>query len=191
MNKDVIRDHLISTPLCPMVVLGAFFTAQEISLAQHQQRHDPIIKHLYRLSQQIFEHVVTPEESTIDDLLHVCDNASLKFEEGINVLEDLPDSNSKKRVIDCLNDGLEVVKAYKCKYMPCPSPSPSPPIPPSSPSAAQNWIFVERYLQSLGSEPMNWDACLVEGRQQGYLKSYTKSTSLKAAYLRWKKKNIK
>ncbi|CAO3699863.1 hypothetical protein G6F70_007726 [Rhizopus microsporus] len=100
MNKDVIRDHLISTPLCPMVVLGAFFTAQEISLAQHQQRHDSIIKQLYRLSQQIFEHVVTPEESTIDDLLHVCDNASLKFEEGINVLEDLPDSNLKKRVIN-------------------------------------------------------------------------------------------
>lgn len=38
---------------------------------------------------------------------------------------------------------------------------------------------------------MNWDACLVEGQQQGYLKSYTKSTSLKAAYLRWKKKKYK
>ncbi|KAL4207355.1 hypothetical protein AB4K20DRAFT_1970900 [Rhizopus microsporus] len=181
-RKDPKHPYLLKlpTPLCPMVVLGAFFTAQEISLAQHQQRHDSIIKQLYRLSQQIFEHVVTPEESTIDDLLHVCDNASLKFEEGINVLEDLPDSNLKKR-------------AYKCKYMPCPSPSPSPspPISPSSPSAAQNWIFVERYLQRLGSEPMNWDACLVEGQQQGYLKSYTKSTSLKAAYLRWKKKNIK
>ncbi|PHZ07905.1 uncharacterized protein RHIMIDRAFT_271249 [Rhizopus microsporus ATCC 52813] len=114
--------------------------------------------------------------ATIDDLLHVCDNASLKFEEGINILQGLPDSNSKKRAIDCLNDVLEVVKAYKCKYMPCPSPP-----------AAQNWLFVERYLQSLGNEPMNWEACLVEGQQQGYLKNYTKSTSLKAVYLRWKK----
>lgn len=213
LNNDSIRDHLISTPLPPLVALGAFFTAHKPSLLNHDQRHDPTIQQLYSISKYIFENVATHEKTTIYDLLYLCDNSQSKFQEGIKVLEDLPDTSMKKRAIDCLNDGLEIIKSYKIKYMASQSPSPSlsrgpspasPPTPPP-PSASSsslpipstssltrtlssgNWKFVDDYIQSIGDKKMNWKACYSEGQCQGHFTNYTKSTSLKNAYQRWKK----
>jgi hypothetical protein len=206
LNNDSIRDHLLSTPLCPLAALGAFFTAQKPSLVNHDQRDDPIIQKLYSISMQVFGRVTIHDKTTVEDLLCICDNAQSKFQESIEILEDLPDTSSKKRAIDCLNGGLEILKSYKCKYIPSQSPSPSP-SPSSSPSPSlpvssssslaqvstqipsslsRNWKFVEDYIQGLGAEKMNWNICYLKGQRQGYFTNYTKPSSLKSAYQRWK-----
>lgn len=216
LNNDSIRDHLIRTPLPPLVALGAFFIAQKPSLLNHDQRHDPTIQQLYSISKHVFENVATHEKTAVDDLLCLCDNSQSKFQEGIKMLENLADTSMKKRAIDCLNDGLEIIKSYKRKYMASQSPSPSPlqsPLPsrgplsvpllpsassssslsvPSTSTPAQtlssgNWKFVDDYIRSLGDEKMNWKACYLEGQRQGHFTNYTKPISLKNAYQRWKK----
>jgi hypothetical protein len=217
LNSDSIRDHLISTPLPPLVALGAFFTAQKPSILNHDQQHDPIIQQLYNISKHVFENVAT-HKTVVNDLLYLCDNSQSKFQEGIKVLEDLPDTNMKKRAIDCLNDGLEIIKFYRIKYMasqsPSPSlslsrgpspislPTPSPPlaspsllpIPSTSPLSqtlsSGNWKFVDDYMQSIGDKKMNWKACYLEGQRQGHFTNYTKPTSLKNAYQRWKNNKL-
>ncbi|KAL0097381.1 hypothetical protein J3Q64DRAFT_1632361, partial [Phycomyces blakesleeanus] len=82
-----------------------------------EQRDDPIIQQLYGISKHVFEHVATREETTVDDLLGLCDNTQSKFQKGKEMLEDLPNNNLKKRAIDCLNDGLNIIKPYKVKYI--------------------------------------------------------------------------
>ncbi|GAA5809236.1 hypothetical protein MFLAVUS_002641 [Mucor flavus] len=117
LNDYSIHDHLDTIPLHPLVALGAFLTAQKVSILDHDQRDDPIIQQLYGISKHVFEHVTTREKTTVVDLLGLCDNTQSKFQKCKEILEDLPNNNLKKRAIDCLNDGLNIVKSYKTKYM--------------------------------------------------------------------------
>ncbi|KAL0089962.1 hypothetical protein J3Q64DRAFT_1727690 [Phycomyces blakesleeanus] len=117
LNDYSIHDHLNNIPLHPLVALGAFLTAQKVSIIDHDQRDDPIIQQLYGISKHVFEHVATREKTTVDDLLGLCDNTQSKFQKCKEILEDLPNNNLKKRAIDCLNDGLNIIKPYKVKYM--------------------------------------------------------------------------
>ncbi|KAI7896271.1 uncharacterized protein EV154DRAFT_395832, partial [Mucor mucedo] len=111
-----IHDHLNTTPLHPLVALGAFLTAQKVSILDHDQRDDPIIQQIGGISKRVIGHVVTREKTTVDDLLGVCDITQSKFQKGKEILQDLPDNNIKKRAIDCLNEGLDIIKTYKAKY---------------------------------------------------------------------------
>lgn len=110
----------------------------------------------------------------------------IKIKEGVKALEESTETSASKRAVDCLNDGLEIVKSYRLKYMSnelSPVPASSPELEPSS----RNWEFVHNYIQSLGDERMNWNACFVECQRQDVLSNYTKPSSLKSAYRRWKK----
>ena len=246
ISTESIRDHLAETPLSPLVALGAYFTCQKESILDHDQKHDPTIQMLYRLSQRIFANTVVNENTTVDDILSLCQKSESKIKEGIKALDESTGTSGYKRAVDCLNDGLEIVKSYRLKYMPselspasspasspvpasspAPAPLPAPlPAPASSPASASSsvpapasasssvpapatasppvpapatasspvpepssrkWEFVQNYIQSLGDEKMNWNACFIECQNQGILSSYTKSSSLKSAYQRWKK----
>ncbi|KAG1075765.1 hypothetical protein G6F42_025582 [Rhizopus arrhizus] len=68
LNDYSIHDHLNTMPLHPLVALGAFLTAQKVSILDHDQRDDPIIQQLYGISKHVFEHVATREKTTVDDL---------------------------------------------------------------------------------------------------------------------------
>ncbi|KAI9262624.1 hypothetical protein EDC94DRAFT_659483 [Helicostylum pulchrum] len=198
ISTESIRDHLTEIPLSPLVALGAYFTSQKTSILDHSLGHDPTIQMLYNLSQRIFENIAVNENTTLDDLLSLCQKSDLKIKEGIKALEESTGTSANKRAVDCLNDGLEIVKSYSFKYMsnelsPATSPASSPvpsPVPASSPElepSSRNWEFVHNYIQSLGNERMNWNACFVECQRQGVLSNYTKPSSLKNAYQRWKK----
>ncbi|KAG1145433.1 hypothetical protein G6F37_004137 [Rhizopus arrhizus] len=91
------------------------------------------------ISKHVFEHVATREKTTVDDLLRLCDNTQSKFQKGKEILEDLPNNDLKKRAIDCLNDGLNIIKSYKVKYMSDQSSSStasSPALIPAAPSSS-------------------------------------------------------
>jgi hypothetical protein len=139
LNDYSIHDHLNTMPLHPPVALGAFLTAQKVSILDHDQRDDPIIQQLYGISKHVFEHVAAREKTTVDDLLGLCDNTQSKFQKGKEILEDLPNNDLKKRAIDCLNDGLNIIKSYKVKYMSDQSSSStasSPALIPAAPSSS-------------------------------------------------------
>lgn len=198
LNNDSIHDHTASIPLSPLVALGSFFIAQKTSIQQHDHRHDPTIQLLYSISQHAFEHVVTHENKTVDDLLGICEHTESKYKDVIQALENLPSSNIKKRVMDSMNDGLDTIRSYKRIYMPSRSPSPSPPSSQTLPESSQslpessssaNWRFVDSYKEGLGTDKMNWKSCYLEGRRQGHFTNFTKHTSLKNAYQRWKKQH--
>ncbi|SAL99586.1 hypothetical protein [Absidia glauca] len=110
-----------------------------VSILDHDQRDDPIIQQLYGISKHVFEHAVTREKTTVDDLLGLCHNTQSKFQKGKEILEDLPNNNLKKRAIDCLNDGLNIIKSYKAKYISDQSSSSrasSPALLPAAPSSS-------------------------------------------------------
>ncbi|KAI7852818.1 hypothetical protein BDC45DRAFT_178996 [Circinella umbellata] len=119
LNNDSIRDHITSTPLSPLVALGAFLIAQKQSILDHDQRHDPTIRQFYTISQNAFENVVIDENTTVVDLLCICENTQSKFQDAIEALEDLPNNSSKKRAMDSMNDGLEIIQvAAMFRYLP-------------------------------------------------------------------------
>ncbi|CDS06832.1 hypothetical protein LRAMOSA09357 [Lichtheimia ramosa] len=114
--------------------------------------------------------------------------------------------------MDSMNDGLDTIRSYKRIYMPSRSPSPSPPSSQTLPESSQslpessqslpessqslpessssaNWRFVDSYKEGLGTDKMNWKSCYLEGRRQGHFTNFTKHTSLKNAYQRWKKQH--
>ncbi|PHZ14574.1 uncharacterized protein RHIMIDRAFT_275590 [Rhizopus microsporus ATCC 52813] len=72
-------------------------------------------------------------------------------------------------------------------------------IPPEQPSSindsaatdesSKNWQYIEGYIEQIGDDRMNWQACYRDGRRKGYFKNYSTHASLKNAYSRWKKKN--
>lgn len=83
--------------------------------------------------------MATREKTTVDDLLGLCDNTQSKIQKGKEILEDLPNNNLKRRAIDCLNDGLNIIKSYKVKYMSDQSSSStasSPALIPAAPSSS-------------------------------------------------------
>lgn len=87
---------------------------------------------------------------------------------------------------------LEVVKSHRLKYTPNESsPGSSSPVPasPLEPEPFKNWEFVQNYIESLGEEKMNWNACFIECQNQSVLSSYTRPSSLelKSGYQRWKR----
>ncbi|CAO3610434.1 unnamed protein product [Mucor fragilis] len=194
ISTESIRDHLAETPLSPLVALGAYFTCQKTSILDHSQMHDPTIQMLYRLSQRIFENTVVNENTTVDDILSLCQKSESKIKKGIKALEESTETSGNKRALDYLNDGLEIVKSYRLKYMPSelspassPASSPAPALSPAPEPSSRNWEFVQNYIQRLGDEKMNWNACFIECQNQGVLSSYTKPSSLKSAYQRWKR----
>ena len=68
LNDYSIHDHLNTMSLHPLVALGAFLTAQKVSILDHDQRDDPIIQQLYGISKHVFEHMATREKTTVGDL---------------------------------------------------------------------------------------------------------------------------
>lgn len=188
ISTESIRNHLTEIPLSPLVALGAYFTSQKTSLLDHSHRHDPTIKKLYDLSQRIFKKVAVDENTTTDNLLTFCRKSESKIQEGIAILEEPIGTSSKKRLADCLNDAMEIIKYYKIKYAPDESsPASSTASSPEPAPSSVNWKFVDNYIQSLGDEKMNWNACFVECHRRGVLLNYNKSTSLKSGYRRWKR----
>lgn len=75
LNTYSIQDHLDTIPLHPLVALGAFLTAQKVSILDHTQQDDTTIQQLYGISKHVFEHVATREKTTVEDLLELCDSA--------------------------------------------------------------------------------------------------------------------
>ncbi|ORX58756.1 hypothetical protein DM01DRAFT_1206052 [Hesseltinella vesiculosa] len=123
---------------------------------------------------------------------------------------DTQDSNTKKRAIDYLKEGISLLTTCKRRYVSSPSPSPTPqevnpleangpaptpleasdPAPETSGSATEkghrNWQYIEAYMEQLAGDSMNWKACFFEGSHQGFFKTYSTPASLKNAYNRWK-----
>ncbi|KAI8095965.1 hypothetical protein BDF21DRAFT_448096 [Thamnidium elegans] len=66
LNDYSIHDHLNTISLHPLVALGAFLTAQKVSILDHDQRDGSIIQQLYGISKHVFEHVATREKTTVD-----------------------------------------------------------------------------------------------------------------------------
>lgn len=86
ISTKSIHDHLTEIPLSPLVALGAYFTSQKTSILDHSQGHDPTIQMLYNLSQKIFENIAVNENTTVDDLLSLCQKSELKLKKVLRLL---------------------------------------------------------------------------------------------------------
>lgn len=95
ISSESITDHLIEVPLPPLVALGSYFASQKTSILERKQKQDPTIQMLYSLSQRIFENIAVNENSTVDDLLSLCQKSEDKIKEGIKALKEKRSAQAK------------------------------------------------------------------------------------------------
>ncbi|RCH83577.1 hypothetical protein CU098_008475, partial [Rhizopus stolonifer] len=124
LSGESIHDHLADSPLSPLVALGTFLATKKPCIIDHGQEQDPTIKMLYNISKNTVEN----ENTIVDDLLSLCEKSEEIIREGVKILEEGKTPNTNKRAIDCLNDGLDIIKSYRLKYTPNGPSLPSPPI---------------------------------------------------------------
>ncbi|KAI8637514.1 hypothetical protein BD408DRAFT_447550 [Parasitella parasitica] len=132
--KESISSHMENTPLDPIVALGSFFIEQRQSLADHAHHRDPFIQHLYSNAKHIFQNQITMNESVAGCLLRVIEDAESRYHKAIDMLDDdVQDTNTKKRTIDYLKEGMTFLRTCKRKFV---SSGSSSPIPLSTTSSA-------------------------------------------------------
>ncbi|KAJ8662650.1 hypothetical protein O0I10_001614 [Lichtheimia ornata] len=216
LSKESISSHVNEPTLDPIVALGSFFVDQKQSLADQVHRRDPTIQQLYELAKHICRNQITAESSSSSHLLRVIMDVESHFRKAIDVLNEDVADGSAKRTIDCLEEGMTVLRDCKRQHMSnrrSPSSSsqsstdgiPESPSQPSSTNESSsrrqstsstilstngnlNWQFVERFFDQLGNKKMNWKLCYEEGRRKGHFKNYSNHESLKNAYNRKKSK---
>ncbi|CAO3622553.1 unnamed protein product [Mucor hiemalis] len=192
ISPESIRNHLTTVPLSPLVALGIYFSSEAPSVAEHSHGQDPTVQMLYNVSQRVLEAAAIKENTIKDDILSLCQETESKIKEGIEAINESSEDDTNKRALDCLNEGLQIVKSYRRKYNPSEVTPVSSPIlaPVSAPAptlSSTKWQSVINYIARMEGEKMNWNACYEECKSQPALSKYTKSSSLKSAFLRWRK----
>ncbi|CAO0794295.1 unnamed protein product [Mucor circinelloides] len=195
-----ISDFL-NTPLSEMVALGYVLTKQEASLLGLEHRDDPTVQMLYGISRVALEHEIRDEEGTVEVLLKVCKNNQDQYKRIIEAIGE--DGNDSKQARIYANDGLIYNEACIRKYTkqlsnsPMQEPLALPPtvqasssskpthksplriIDPNPRKTDMEWVieFVGEYKTT--KKRMNWKMCFDEGRNAGYLGTYSNPQSLK------------
>ncbi|KAI8393778.1 uncharacterized protein BYT42DRAFT_609548 [Radiomyces spectabilis] len=209
LSKESISSHIDKTPLDPVVALGSFFVEQKQTLAEHTHHDDPTIQQLYCITRRIVQNQIK-QKSRISHLLRVVEDAESRYDKVIRMLDDdADDTKTKKRSIDYLEEAMNLLRTYKRQYISSPSSTMSgfstssarhsrdPSLePPSSTNDhgttddnTTNWQYIEEYMEEIGGDRMNWEACYKDGCRKGYFKTYSTPASLKNAYNRWKNKD--
>lgn len=203
MSKETISDFL-NTPLLEMVALGYVLTKQEVSLLSLEYRNDSTVQMLYNISRVALEHEIRDEERTVEVLLNVCENNQDQYKRIIEAIEE--DGNDSKRARIYANDGFiyneTCIRKYTKQLSNSSMPEPlalSPTVQTSSSSKSTHksplriidpnpkktdmeWVkeFVEEYRTT--KKRMSWKTCFDEGRNAGYLGTYSNSQSLKNTF---------
>ncbi|KAG0182697.1 hypothetical protein DFQ29_002827 [Apophysomyces sp. BC1021] len=186
LNAESISNHLQQNPLHPLVALGHFFIEQEPSLVSMKKRDDETIQLLYSIAKRVFEDEITLDEAKRGTLKDVCTHAYNQLNMARQTLiEDVPEEASRKRTIECLDDGMIFIEELRTKYRISSSPTEIT-TATTSEQGNQNWQFIDAYRNENGTD-MDWNQCFEAGKQKGLFKKYAKYQSVKSAYFRAKK----
>lgn len=203
MSKETISKFL-NTPLSEMVALGYVLTKQEASLLSLEYRDDPTVQMLYEISRVALEHEIRDGKRLIEVLLNVCENNRDQYKRIIEAIE--KDGNDTKRARIYANDGSIYNETCIQKYTKQHSNSSMPEhlalsstvqdssssrsshesqlriIDPNPKKTGMEWVkeFVEEYRTT--KKRMNWKMCFDEGRNAGYLETYSNFQSLKNTF---------
>lgn len=201
----------LASPLSPFVALSTFFISQHPSLLVNPFRNDPTIQLLYSIAARVFQEQMDESTKPTEDLLLVCENTENVLTKAISALsEEVPDVEKCKKILD---DGKLLPAALKRKYESISLEAPNTNTNTSTSSSTNadtitnantstssntsnntntstisNWDYLEHYLSKLNNNtPISWERVYEDGRELGFFKNYTKWTTMKSSYYRWKK----
>lgn len=211
--SDSIDDYINEKPLRPMTAFSLFFTKQKQSLLGLRQRGDPTLQIFCQIAKERFEDVCGKEESAIDILMNVCDQMECQLKK-IKACNNDPSEKVKRGLLHYVDDGIDYLKLCRRKYRHTERSESVTPMEPlqdipstlAGPSQEREFVDqlpafdeqhisfdaerVDRFRDGLNDSQFTWKKCFSEGRRQGYYARYKNADSLKAAYNRYKSKNV-
>ncbi|CAO3672101.1 unnamed protein product [Rhizopus microsporus] len=149
-----------------MVTLGCVLT--KVSPLSLKYRDAPTVQILYDISRVALEHEIQNEERAVEILLSVCENNQDQYKRLIEAIEE--DENDPKRARVYANDGLIYNEHVNSSSKPT-HKSLLRTIDPNPKKTNMEYRTTKKR--------MNWKACFDEGRNAGYLGTYSNSQSLK------------
>ncbi|CAO3655857.1 unnamed protein product [Mucor hiemalis] len=198
LNGGSIHAYLDTQPLHPLVAVAHLLIEQMLSLISMENRQDPIIQKLFSLAKDIFGNEIDEYENLLAVLNEVCNQTKSRFPKASKrLLEDIGDSESRKRTAKCLDDGIlyvdEICRKHHIRTEPVnpssvgssSSSTPSRDLLPAPKQEYPNWVFIDSARKHL-KDKMDWEACFQIGKDIGLFKSYKNSKSAKSGYFRVK-----
>ncbi|KAI7877641.1 hypothetical protein K492DRAFT_171458 [Lichtheimia hyalospora FSU 10163] len=151
ISCETISTHMDQQPLYPLAAIGHFLIERQTSILNITKKRIQQSNCYTRSPNEAIE-----EDARQDAIITICTKAKLQFNQATLLLEeDVPDSQARKRTIDCLADGLQLINCLHRIYTTISSPASSSTTPTTTPNHHQHntttnratWTPTSAYIQ--------------------------------------------
>jgi hypothetical protein len=189
ISPKSIENHLLQTPLNPLVALEHFFSQQKRSILSMDKKKDPTIQLMYQIAKEKFENECQVEEEKLEVIKDLCFKARRQFQKILTCFEE---GESAEKIEKYAKDGenffFSQEKKFTGKDRDVTPIEDTPDIsnlstPQSNDDTAtkNDFDYIENYKVNNHGR-MKWKACYNEGQEEGFFSTYSSFHTLKSAY---------
>lgn len=194
ISPNSIENHLLQTPLNPLVALEHFLSQQKRSILSMDKKEDPTIQLMYQVAKEKFENECQVEEE-LEVIKDLCFKARQQFQK---ILTCLDEGESTEKIEKYAKDGENFFFRQERKFTgkdrdvtpieDTPDISNLSTPPSNDDTATKNDLdYIENYKVNNRGR-MRWEACYNEGQKEGFFSTYASFHTLKSAYHNQKSK---
>ncbi|KAI8646326.1 hypothetical protein BD408DRAFT_360107 [Parasitella parasitica] len=199
ISPNSIENHLLHTPLNPLVALEHFLSLQKQIILSLDKKQDPTIQLIYLVAKEKFEDECQVEEENLEVIKDLCFKARQQFQK---ILTCLDKGESAEKVEKYAKDGENFFFRQERKFTgkdkdlipiedtPDISNLSTPPSNHDDTALKNNLDYIENYKVNNHGR-MKWEACYNDGQNEGFFSTYASFHTLKSAYHNQKSKSRK
>lgn len=189
ISPNSIENHLLQTPLNPLVALEYFLSQQKRSILSMNKKKDPTIQLMYQVAKEKFENGCQVEEEKLVVIKDLCFKARRQFQKILICLEE---GESTEKIVKYAKDGETFFFGQERKFTgkdrdvtpieDTPEISDLSIPQTNNDTAIKNDLdYIENYKVNNHGR-MKWEACYNAGQKEGFFSIYTSFHTLKSAY---------
>ncbi|GAA5799251.1 hypothetical protein HPULCUR_004661 [Helicostylum pulchrum] len=195
ISPNSVENHLLQTPLNPLVALEHFLSQQKRSILSIDKKEDPTIQLMYQVSKEKFENECQVEEEKLEVIKDLCSKARRQFQK---ILTCLDKGESTEKIEKYAKDGEEFFFRQERKFTgkdrdvtpigDTPDISNLSTLSSNNDTATKDDLdYIENYKVNNNGR-MKWEKCYNEGQKEGFFSTYASFHTLKSAYHNQKSK---